>query len=314
MRPMLATVADRVPTGDAWVHEVKWDGMRVLVDVRDGVGHRVVAQRARRDRGLPRARGDRPRLRRHAARRRGRGPRRRPAQLPRPHRADARRRPPPRPAPGRHPAGDPHGLRPAAPLRLRPHHPAVVGATRPARPARPHRTALAGARGLRRRPPAARRHQGAGPRGHRQQAPHRPLRRRPPLARLAQDRAPEPACRSWSAAGDPRWAPTGGSAPCSSACPTAAAAGATPAGSARAWRARPARRSPSGCARSAATPRPSSTRCRPSTPRAPPGSSRGVVIEVRTLELTGQHRLRQPAYLGVRSDLSPADLEEVDDA
>ena len=37
MRPMLATVADRVPTGDAWVHEVKWDGMRVLVDVRDGV-------------------------------------------------------------------------------------------------------------------------------------------------------------------------------------------------------------------------------------------------------------------------------------
>ena len=25
------------PTGDAWVHEVKWDGMRVLVDVRDGV-------------------------------------------------------------------------------------------------------------------------------------------------------------------------------------------------------------------------------------------------------------------------------------
>ncbi|MEO5609748.1 MAG: non-homologous end-joining DNA ligase [Ornithinibacter sp.] len=37
MRPMLATVAEAVPTGDAWVHEVKWDGMRVLVDVRDGV-------------------------------------------------------------------------------------------------------------------------------------------------------------------------------------------------------------------------------------------------------------------------------------
>ena len=36
MRPMLATVAERVPTGDAWVHEVKWDGMRVLVDVREG--------------------------------------------------------------------------------------------------------------------------------------------------------------------------------------------------------------------------------------------------------------------------------------
>ncbi len=37
MRPMLATVAESVPTGDAWVHEVKWDGMRVLADVRDGV-------------------------------------------------------------------------------------------------------------------------------------------------------------------------------------------------------------------------------------------------------------------------------------
>jgi bifunctional non-homologous end joining protein LigD len=36
MRPMLATVADSVPTGDAWVHEVKWDGMRVLVDVHEG--------------------------------------------------------------------------------------------------------------------------------------------------------------------------------------------------------------------------------------------------------------------------------------
>ncbi|HZB65901.1 MAG TPA: non-homologous end-joining DNA ligase [Ornithinibacter sp.] len=36
MRPMLATVADSVPTGPAWVHEVKWDGMRVLVDVREG--------------------------------------------------------------------------------------------------------------------------------------------------------------------------------------------------------------------------------------------------------------------------------------
>ena len=39
-----------------------------------------------------------------------------------------------------------------------------------------------------------------------------------------------------------------------------------------------------------------------------------VVIEVRALELTGQHRLRQPAYLGVRTDLVPTDLEEVEDA
>ncbi|NHA67154.1 non-homologous end-joining DNA ligase [Phycicoccus flavus] len=36
MRPMLATAADRPPAGREWVHEVKWDGMRVLVDVRDG--------------------------------------------------------------------------------------------------------------------------------------------------------------------------------------------------------------------------------------------------------------------------------------
>lgn len=36
MKPMLATVAEAVPAGPDWVHEVKWDGMRVLADVRDG--------------------------------------------------------------------------------------------------------------------------------------------------------------------------------------------------------------------------------------------------------------------------------------
>jgi bifunctional non-homologous end joining protein LigD len=36
MRPMLATPGDHVPTGDGWQHEVKWDGMRVLADVRAG--------------------------------------------------------------------------------------------------------------------------------------------------------------------------------------------------------------------------------------------------------------------------------------
>ena len=35
-----------------------------------------------------------------------------------------------------------------------------------------------------------------------------------------------------------------------------------------------------------------------------------VVVEVQALELTDQHRLRQPAYLGVRTDLTPSDLEE----
>jgi bifunctional non-homologous end joining protein LigD len=34
---MLATATTTIPSGDQWVHEVKWDGMRVLVDVSDGV-------------------------------------------------------------------------------------------------------------------------------------------------------------------------------------------------------------------------------------------------------------------------------------
>lgn len=33
---MLATATDALPTGPEWVHEVKWDGMRVLADVHDG--------------------------------------------------------------------------------------------------------------------------------------------------------------------------------------------------------------------------------------------------------------------------------------
>ncbi|WP_179618974.1 non-homologous end-joining DNA ligase [Nocardioides cavernae] len=33
---MLASKTDRVPTGAQWLHEVKWDGVRVLVDVQDG--------------------------------------------------------------------------------------------------------------------------------------------------------------------------------------------------------------------------------------------------------------------------------------
>ncbi len=36
MRPMLASRGDRVPTGPGWVHEVKWDGMRVIATIRDG--------------------------------------------------------------------------------------------------------------------------------------------------------------------------------------------------------------------------------------------------------------------------------------
>jgi bifunctional non-homologous end joining protein LigD len=36
MRPMLASRGDSVPTGPGWIHEVKWDGMRVLAEVTDG--------------------------------------------------------------------------------------------------------------------------------------------------------------------------------------------------------------------------------------------------------------------------------------
>lgn len=36
MRPMLATRGTHVPTGDEWQHEVKWDGMRVVVEIRAG--------------------------------------------------------------------------------------------------------------------------------------------------------------------------------------------------------------------------------------------------------------------------------------
>ena len=34
--PMLAIAGEGVPTGREWVHEVKWDGMRLLADVHDG--------------------------------------------------------------------------------------------------------------------------------------------------------------------------------------------------------------------------------------------------------------------------------------
>ena len=36
MRPMLATKGDHVPTGAAWAHEVKWDGMRILAETGAG--------------------------------------------------------------------------------------------------------------------------------------------------------------------------------------------------------------------------------------------------------------------------------------
>lgn len=45
LRPMLAARGDVVPTGDEWVHEVKWDGMRVLAHL-DGCGGMRLESRA----------------------------------------------------------------------------------------------------------------------------------------------------------------------------------------------------------------------------------------------------------------------------
>ena len=256
------------------------------------------------------------RLRRHAARRRGRRPRRRdarastpsPSGCTSPTGAGA-------PAPGRHPAGDPHGLRPAAPLRLRPHRPAVVGPARAARTARPRRPALAGARGLRGRGAAAR-----GDRATRASRASSASAAPPPTPRAA---APpdwrKTAHRASLSVVVGGWRPEVGStgrlgrrarrparrprrlAVCRSR-------------RARDWPAPRARRSRCGCAPCAATPRRSPTRCPAIDADGTTWVEPRLVVEVRALELTGQHRLRQPAYLGVRTDLSPADLEEVDDA
>jgi bifunctional non-homologous end joining protein LigD len=35
-KPMLATLADAVPTGDEWLHEVKWDGYRAIITIAGG--------------------------------------------------------------------------------------------------------------------------------------------------------------------------------------------------------------------------------------------------------------------------------------
>ena len=96
--------------------------------------------------------------------------------------------------------------------------------------------------------------------------------------------------------------------------PDGAGDGGMPAASGQVWPAPRARRSRCGCA-------PSHRDTSPFADEVPAIDAAGttwveprVVIEVQALELTGQHRLRQPAYLGVRTDLTPDDLEEVDDA
>ena len=105
------------PTGPEWLHEVKWDGMRVLADVHDGRLALTSRNGNDVDGQLPRAGRPGRHLRRPAARRRGRRPRRRPALLRRACRAHARAGPPQGRAPRRDKAGDVHGLRPAAAVR-----------------------------------------------------------------------------------------------------------------------------------------------------------------------------------------------------
>ncbi len=90
---MLATRGDHVPTGTEWVHEVKWDGIRALVEVADGAVR--VWSRSGRDLSVAfpelaeLARGPR----RPGARRRDRGARRRRgADVRRPRRPDPHHR------------------------------------------------------------------------------------------------------------------------------------------------------------------------------------------------------------------------------
>ncbi len=44
---MLAVTADHIPTGPQWAHEVKWDGMRLLADIHEG--HLDLTSRAGND-------------------------------------------------------------------------------------------------------------------------------------------------------------------------------------------------------------------------------------------------------------------------
>ena len=41
MRPMLATAGTHVPAGDQWAHEIKWDGIRILADSAGGAAPRL---------------------------------------------------------------------------------------------------------------------------------------------------------------------------------------------------------------------------------------------------------------------------------
>jgi bifunctional non-homologous end joining protein LigD len=55
--PQLATLVDTVPTGNDWLHEVKYDGYRALLSDRRGRAENLHSHRARLDGEVPRHRG-----------------------------------------------------------------------------------------------------------------------------------------------------------------------------------------------------------------------------------------------------------------
>ena len=317
MRPMLATQGDHAcPRGPGWVHEVKWDGMRVIVSVTSG-GRLRIASRNENDvtvsfpelagPGGP-VGGRRPR---HRARRRGGRVRRQ-----RRARASARW---PTASTSRTPAG------PRTRRGPQPGHAAWSSTC-----SRSTASTSPGCRGR----TAARPWRGWSSQGRHWQVPptyddgavlleatlaqglegvvskRRSLAvpSRAALEGLAEVPAPPLRLvrRRGLASGDRRSAT--GSVRCwwGSRPPTGWS---TAAGSAAGW---PARRG-SGWRRCWSRWPPSAS------PFLGPGAARGrasarvwvrpeLVVEVASLGLTPQQRLRQPAYLGVRSDLRAGDL------
>ena len=103
MQPMLATRGDHVPNGPEWSHEVKWDGIRALVEVAGGPGAGCGrATRTTSPSPGPSSRRSAGLGPRRPPRRRDRRPRRRSDLVRGPRRPDAPARPAPdRPAGGR---------------------------------------------------------------------------------------------------------------------------------------------------------------------------------------------------------------------
>ena len=193
-RPMLATLAEQLPTGDEWLFEVKWDGYRAL-GVRPRRRREArQPQRQRPHRALPRRRARARTGRAHPRlRRRRRGVR-------------ARRAGPPELL------GDAAGQAPARRSSTRCSTSSRSTASRfstcrsterrgaPRAAARSAREDGAALGGVRRRRGAPRRRDGAGARGRDGEARRLPLPRGQAHARLAEDQDARPSRSSSSAA------------------------------------------------------------------------------------------------------------------